>query len=111
MSGLLRARGYERANRAPLVPARGDKEGRAVRREVVVGRLAATESALHHSDDQNDGPDSSGVAVVADPSADVAGRLASQEDVRHLRDADELTVDQRLALACQVAPDIDDPDF
>jgi hypothetical protein len=127
MSGLLRPRGYERARRAPLVPARGDKEGsgrqaggvgpsggrgRAVRREVVVGRLGATESALHHSDDQNDGPDSSGVAVVADPIADVAGRLASQEDVRRLREvADELTADQRLVLACQVAPDIDARDF
>ena len=73
-------------------PLGATRRGRAVRREVVVGRLAATESALHHSDDQNDGPDSSGVAVVADPSADVAGRLASQEDVRCLRDvADELT--------------------
>jgi hypothetical protein len=52
------------------------------------------------------------VAVVADPIADVAGRLASQEDVRRLREvADELTADQRLVLACQVAPDIDARDF
>ena len=88
------------------------RRGRAVRPEVVVGRLAATESALHHSDDQNDGPDSSGVAVVADPSAGVAGWLASQEDGRRLREvADEPTADQRLVLACQVAPDIDGRDF
>jgi len=81
------------------------------RQRAVSGRspiAAATESALRHSDDQKDGPDSSGVAVVADPSADVAGRLASQEDVRRLREvADELTADQRLVLACQVALDMD----
>jgi hypothetical protein len=112
MSGLLRPRGYERAVVHRSFPLGATGRGRAVRRQVVVGRLAATESALHHSDDQNDGPDSSGVAVVADPSADVAGRLASQEDVRRLREvADELTADQRLVLACQVAPDIDGRDF
>ena len=50
--------------------------------------------------------------MVADPSADVAGRLASQEDVRRLRElADELTADQRLVLACQVALDMDCQEF
>ena len=40
--------------------------------------------------------------------ADVAGRLAGRDDVRRLRElADELTADQRLVLACQVALDMD----
>jgi RNA polymerase sigma factor (sigma-70 family) len=76
------------------------------RRRAVTGRspiAAATEAALRHSDEDN-GADGSGLATLADPAADVVGRLAGQEDVRRLREvADELTDDQRLVLACQVA--------
>ena len=64
------------------------------RRRAVGGRspiAAATEAALRHRD-QDNGPDGSDFDALADPAADVAGRLAGQEDVRRLREvAAELT--------------------
>ena len=71
-----------------------------------------THAALRHPDDQEGGPDGAVLAAVADPTADVAERLAGQDDVRRLRElADELTADQRLVLACQVALDMDCQEF
>ena len=71
-----------------------------------------THAALRHADDQEGGPDGIVLAAVADPTADVAERLAGQDDVRRLRElADELTADQRLVLACQIALDMDCQEF
>jgi hypothetical protein len=71
-----------------------------------------TQAALRHADDQEGGPDGAVLAAVADPTGDVAERLAGQDDVRRLRElADELTADQRLVLACQVALDMDCQEF
>ena len=81
------------------------------RRRAVSGRSpiqAATHAALRPVVNQAGGGETSSVAAVADPVADVATRLAERDDVRRLRElADELTADQRLVLACQVAPDMD----
>ena len=69
---------------------------------------AATHDALRPPVDQEGGDETSPVAAVADPIADVARRLAERDEVRRLRElADELTADQRLVLACQVALDMD----
>jgi hypothetical protein len=69
---------------------------------------AVTQVALRRADDQDAGPDGAVLAAVADPTGDVVERLAGQDDVRRLRElADELTADQRLVLACQVALDMD----
>ena len=71
-----------------------------------------THAALRHADDQEGGPDGIVLAAVADPTADVAERLAGQDEVRRLRGfAEELTADQRLVLACQVALDMDCQEF
>ena len=71
-----------------------------------------TQAALRHPDDQEGGPDGAVLAAVADPTSDIAERLAGQDDVRRLRElADELTADQRLVLACQVALDMDCQEF
>ena len=71
-----------------------------------------THAALRHADDQEGGPDGAVLAAVADPTGDVAERLAGQDDVRRLRElADELTADQRLVLACQIALDMDCQEF
>jgi hypothetical protein len=49
---------------------------------------------------------------VADPAADIARRVTGVDDLRRLRElADELTADQRLVLACQVALDMDCQQF
>ena len=85
------------------------------RRRALSGRspiAAVTQTALRHADDQEGGPDCAVLAAIADPTADVAERLAGQDDVRRLRElADELTADQRLVLACQVALDMDCQEF
>ena len=87
----------------------------ADRRRALSGRspiAAVTQAALRHADDQEGGPDGGVLAGVADPTADVAERLAGQDDVRRLRElADELTADQRLVLACQIALDMDCQEF
>ena len=71
-----------------------------------------THAALRHANDQEVGPDGAVLAAVADPTGDVAERLAGQDDVRRLRElADELTADQRLVLACQIALDMDCQEF
>jgi DNA-directed RNA polymerase specialized sigma24 family protein len=73
---------------------------------------AATHEALRQPVDQDGGVEEPAVAALADPTADVAGRLAGRDDVRRLRElADELTPDQRLVLACQVALDMDCQEF
>ena len=73
---------------------------------------AATHDALRQPVDQDGGDQDPSVAALADPTADVAGRLAGRDDVRRLRElADELTADQRLVLACQVALDMDCQEF
>jgi hypothetical protein len=83
----------------------------ADRRRALSGRspiAAVTQVALRRADDQDAGPDGAVLAAVADPTGDVVERLAGQDDVRRLRElADELTADQRLVLACQVALDMD----
>ena len=85
------------------------------RRRALSGRSpiqAATHAALRPIVDQEGGAEASPVAAVADPVADVAARLAERDDVRRLRElADELTADQRLVLACQVALDMDCQEF
>jgi hypothetical protein len=49
---------------------------------------------------------------VSDPTADVAGRVDEQDELRRLREvAAELTDDQRLVLACQVALGMDCHEF
>ena len=69
---------------------------------------AANHTALRPVVDQEGGGETSPVAAVADPVADVAARVADRDDVRRLRElADELTADQRLVLACQVALDME----
>ena len=87
----------------------------ADRRRALSGRspiAAVTHAALRHADDQEGGPDGALLAAVADPAADVAERLAGQDDVRRLRElADELTADQRLVLACQIALDMECQEF
>jgi DNA-directed RNA polymerase specialized sigma24 family protein len=87
----------------------------ADRRRALSGRspiAAVTQAALRHADDQEGGPDGAVLAAVADPTADVAERLAGQDDVRRLQElADELTADQRLVLACQIALDMDCQEF
>jgi DNA-directed RNA polymerase specialized sigma24 family protein len=87
----------------------------ADRRRALSGRspiAAVTQAALRHADDQEGGPDGAVLGAVADPTADVAERLAGQDDVRRLRElADELTADQRLVLACQIALDMDCQEF
>ena len=71
-----------------------------------------TQAALRHADDQEGGPDGPVLAAVVDPTADVAERLAGQGDVRRLQElADELTADQRLVLACQIALDMNCQEF
>jgi DNA-directed RNA polymerase specialized sigma24 family protein len=84
------------------------------RRRALSGRSpiqAATHTALRSSLEQ-DGDEVPALAAVADPAADVAGRLAGRDNVRRLRElADELTADQRLVLACQVALDMDCHEF
>jgi hypothetical protein len=62
---------------------------------------AATHDALRQPIDQDGGDQDPPVAALADPTADVAARLAGRDDVRRLRElAEELTADQRLVLAC-----------
>jgi DNA-directed RNA polymerase specialized sigma24 family protein len=62
--------------------------------------------------DQEGGGETSPVGAVVDPVPDVAARLADRDEVRRLRElADELTTDQRLVLACQVALDMDCQEF
>jgi DNA-directed RNA polymerase specialized sigma24 family protein len=73
---------------------------------------AVTHAALRHANDQEGGPDGAVLAAVADPTADVSERFAGQHDVRRLRElADELTADQRLVLACQIALGMDCQEF
>ena len=85
------------------------------RRRAVSGRSpiqAATHTALRPVVDQEGGGEASPVAAVADPVGDVAARVADRDDVRRLRElADELTADQRLVLACQVALDMECQEF
>jgi DNA-directed RNA polymerase specialized sigma24 family protein len=85
------------------------------RRRALSGRSpiqAATHAALHQPHDQGGGQEGPALAAVVDPAADVTGRLAGRDDVRRLRElADELTADQRLVLACQVALDMDCREF
>jgi DNA-directed RNA polymerase specialized sigma24 family protein len=85
------------------------------RRRALSGRSpiqAATYAALRQPDDQGGSDEGPSLAAIADPAADVAGRLAGRDDVRRLRElADELTTDQRLVLACQVALDMDCQEF
>ena len=85
------------------------------RRRAVSGRSpiqAATHAALRPVVDQEGGGETSPVAAVTDPAADVPARLADRDEVRRLRElADELTADQRLVLACQVALDMDCQEF
>jgi DNA-directed RNA polymerase specialized sigma24 family protein len=83
------------------------------RRRALSGRSpieAATHAALRRPDDQDS--ETTEGASIADPTADVAGQLADRDDVRRLRElADELTADQRLVLACQIALDMDCHEF
>ena len=85
------------------------------RRRALSGRSpieAATQAALRRPDDQDGGPEGSSLASIPDPAADVAGRIAGRDDVGRLRElADELTADQRLVLACQVALDMECEEF
>jgi DNA-directed RNA polymerase specialized sigma24 family protein len=85
------------------------------RRRALSGRSpiqAATHAALLRSDDQDGGQEGSSLAAIPDPAADVAGRVAGRDDLGRLRElADELTADQRLVLACQVALDMDCQEF
>ena len=87
----------------------------ADRRRALSGRspiAAVTHAALRHADDQEVGPDGAVLATVADPTGDVAERLAGQDEVRRLRElAEDLTADQRLVLACQVALDMECQEF
>jgi RNA polymerase sigma factor (sigma-70 family) len=72
---------------------------------------AATHAALRQTGDQ-DGGDAAPLASIADPAADIAGQLTGRDDVRRLRElADDLTADQRLVIACQVALDMDCQEF
>ena len=85
------------------------------RRRALSGRSpiqAATHAALRPVVDQEGGGEASPIAAVADPVADVAAHVADRDDVRRLRElADELTADQRLVLACQVALDMECQEF
>ena len=85
------------------------------RRRAVSGRSpiqAATHVALRPVVDQEGGGEASPIAAVADPVGDVATHVADRDDVRRLRElADELTADQRLVLACQVALDMECQEF
>jgi hypothetical protein len=85
------------------------------RRRAVSGRSpiqAATHAALRPIVDHEGCGETSPVSAVVDPVADVAARLADRDEVRRLRElADELTADQRLVLACQVALDMDCQEF
>ena len=85
------------------------------RRRAVSGRSpieAATHAALRRTDDQDGGQEGPSLAAIADPAADVAGHVAGRDDVGRLRElADELTADQRLVLACQVALDMECQEF
>ena len=85
------------------------------RRRAVSGRSpiqAASHAALRTVVDHEGGGETSPVAAVADPVADITVRLAERHDVRRLRElAEELTADQRLVLACQVALDMDCQEF
>jgi DNA-directed RNA polymerase specialized sigma24 family protein len=85
------------------------------RRRAVSGRSpiqAATHAALRPVVDQEGGGEASPIAAVADPVGDVAAHVADRDDVRRLRElADELTADQRLVLACQVALDMECQEF
>ena len=87
----------------------------ADRRRALSGRspiAAVTHAALRHPGDHEGGPDGAVLAGVADPVADVAARFADRDEVRRLRElADELTADQRLVLACQIALDMDCQEF
>jgi DNA-directed RNA polymerase specialized sigma24 family protein len=85
------------------------------RRRALSGRSpiqAATHAALRQPDDQEARHEGPSLATVPDPTADVASHLADRDDVGRLRElADELTADQRLVLACQVALDMDCQEF
>ena len=85
------------------------------RRRALSGRSpieAATHDALRRPVDQEGAEDASALPAVADRGADVADRIAVIDDVRRLRElAEELTGDQRLVLACQVALDMDCREF
>ena len=73
---------------------------------------AATSTALRPTVNQDGGGEVSALAAVADPAADVTARLADRDEVQRLRElAHELTADQRLVLACQVALDMDCQEF
>ena len=84
------------------------------RRRALSGRSpieAATQAAVR-PDDNGAGGDGEPLSVVADRGPDVVGQVAGREDVRRLRElADELTADQRLVLACQVALEMDCREF
>ena len=73
---------------------------------------AATHAALRETDHQEGSPRGPSLAAVSDPAADVAARLDGRDEVRRLRElADDLTADQRLVLACQIALEMDCQEF
>ena len=80
------------------------------RRRAVSGRSpieAATYAALRAPADR-EGGEQAPLEALADGAADVVSQLTDRDDVRRLRElAEELTADQRLVLACQVALDMD----
>ena len=84
------------------------------RRRAVSGRSpieAATHGALRAPADR-DGGEEAPLEALADDGADVVSQLADRDEVRRLRElADELTADQRLVLACQVALEMDCQEF
>jgi len=84
------------------------------RRRALSGRSpieAATQAALRDPVELAF-EDQSGTSSLADRAPDAPERLAAREDLRRLRElAEELTDDQRLVLACQVALDMDCGEF
>lgn len=80
------------------------------RRRAVLGR-SPIEAALHDSL-RHGGATDGELGRMADPKAEVARHLETRLDVRRIHElADELTSDQRLVLACQVALNMDCAEF
>jgi RNA polymerase sigma factor (sigma-70 family) len=85
-------------------------------RQRAVGGRSPMEAALHDALRRGDGnPDADAptpLAQLTDPSADVDEHVAARHDLGRLRElADELSADQRLVLACQVALGMDSHEF